>query len=152
MDWSRQMRKHFVASSTLKKKSNRMRLKGCAFLVEHSESDLMGMHELKINFGSVCIKCSKLEQNVGLFSTYRHGYWRVVKLVRKQTRIASDRAELQLFYASFVHFARSHLNITLKFLLFSFFVLSFVGRKALSCISLDTEVIFEFNRHNVLNE
>lgn len=27
-----------------------MRLKGCAFLVEHSESDLMGMHELKINF------------------------------------------------------------------------------------------------------
>lgn len=33
-----------------KKKFFRMRLKGCAFLVEHSESDLMGMHELKINF------------------------------------------------------------------------------------------------------
>lgn len=40
-----------------------VRLKGCAFLVEHSESDLMGMHELKINFGSVCIKCLESEHN-----------------------------------------------------------------------------------------
>lgn len=54
-DRSHQMRQQFVATNRKqrlrgKKKFFRMRLKGCAFLVEHSESDLMGMHELKINF------------------------------------------------------------------------------------------------------
>lgn len=51
---SQQMRQQFVATNRKRqlreKKFFRMRLKGCAFLVEHSESDLMGMHELKINF------------------------------------------------------------------------------------------------------
>lgn len=39
-----------------------MRLKGCAFFVEHSESDLMGMHELKINFRAACASSASVER------------------------------------------------------------------------------------------